>query len=76
MAPVRFERTTNGLCLPLRLSPRSDRVRICGLDYLFALRVCHLVSTPSALVTRLGSGLPSRFRNLGFPEFDRFYKRA
>jgi len=24
----------------------------------------------------LGSGLPSRFRGLGFPEFGRFYKRA
>ena len=46
-------------------------------DFLFALRVCHQVSTPSPLeLPELGSGLPSRFRNLGFPEFDRFYKRT
>jgi hypothetical protein len=78
MAPVGFEPTTNGLCLPLRLSPRSDppQVGVCGPDYLFTLRVCRLVSTPSSLSARLGSGLPYRFRNPGFPEFDRFYKRA
>jgi hypothetical protein len=45
MAPVGFEPTTNGLCLPLRLSPRCrlGRIRVCGLDYLFTLRVCRFV---------------------------------
>jgi hypothetical protein len=78
MAPVGFEPTTNGLCLPLRLSPRSDppEAEVCGPDYPFTLRVCRLVSTPSPLLARLGSGLPYCFRNPGFPEFGRFYKRA
>jgi hypothetical protein len=77
MAPVGFEPTTNGLCLPLLLSQPSERhVRLCGLDYLFTLRVCRLVSTPSSPLATLGSGLPYCFRNLGFPEFDKFYKRA
>jgi len=55
---------------------RRLALEVCGLDYLFTLRVYRLVSTPSALNTRLGSGLPACLRNLGFPEFDRFYKRA
>lgn len=37
--------------------------------------------SPSSLSTflktsRLGSGLPYCFRNLGFPEFDEFYKQT
>ena len=66
------------------LRPIRDGVR--SLDYLFTLRVCHLVSTPSSHqvslgqtwpdLAMLGSGLPYRFRDPGFPEFDRFYKRA
>lgn len=56
---------------------RFGEIEVCGLDYLFTLRVCHLVSTPSSpRAARLGSGLPYRFRDVGFPEFDRFYKRA
>lgn len=55
---------------------RLTRVGLCGLDYLFTLRVYRLVSTPSSLWARLGSGLPYCFRNPGFPEFDRFYKCA
>ena len=47
--------------------------RVCGLDHPFTLRVCRLVSTPSA-VWQLGSGLACFLRSLAFPEFDRFYQ--
>lgn len=77
MPSVGFEPTTNGLCLPLRLSPRPARAGFRGLDFPFALRVCRQVSTPSPPRREgLGSGLPSRFRGLGFPEFGRFYART
>jgi hypothetical protein len=57
-----------------RRAPTDKAVGVCGLDFLFALRVRHQVSTPSTPGAWLGSGLPSRFRGLGFPEFDGFYK--
>lgn len=58
VAPVGFEPTTNGLCLPLRLSPRFDlAIEVCGLDYLFTLRVCRLVSTPSSSLVEAWLGI-------------------
>lgn len=47
--------------------------RVRGLDHPFTLRVCRLVSTPSA-VWQFGSGLACFLRSLAFPEFDRFYR--
>lgn len=46
--------------------------RVRGLDYTFTLRVCRLVSTPSAC-WRLGSGLAWLLPAVAFPEFGRFY---
>ena len=78
VAPVGFEPTTNGLCLPLRLSPRFDlynRSLWSGLSLHFTCLPFSLY-TFLILVIRLGSGLPYRFHNLGFPDFDRFYKQT
>ena len=44
-----------------------------SLLYASAIKSLHL---PHRRAVGLGSGLPSRFRDLGFPEFDRFYKRT
>jgi hypothetical protein len=75
-----LEPRTNGLCLLLRLSPRTGaRARTVFVVWTFsslyasAVKSLHL---PRAEAAGLGSGLPSRFRGLGFPEFDRFYKRT
>jgi hypothetical protein len=60
-----------------RRAPLEEQEEFCSLDFLFALSVCRQVSTPSTPeAAGLGSGLPYRFRNLGFPEFDRFYKHT
>jgi hypothetical protein len=73
-----LEPRTNGLCLPATAFAVFDFVTNQSLWSGLSLRFMRL---PLSLYTflaraRLGSGLPSGFRRLGFPEFDRFYKRT
>src|SRR5262245_48508752 len=68
MAPVGFEPTTNGLCLPLRLSPRSKSSLWSGLSLHFtclpfSLYTFLMFPTRNTGLVRLGSGLPSHFRD-------------
>ena len=68
-----FEPLTKGLCLP---PTAFAALSICGLDFPFALRASLQVSTHSDKISRLCSGLSYCFRNLDFPEFEKFYKHT
>ena len=67
----------NGLCFTTTASPLREWTEfvVWTFSSLYAspIKSLHL---PHPQAAGLGSGLPSRFRDLGFPEFDRFYKRT
>ena len=55
-------------------APRAGGVSWSGLSLRFTRLPSSLYTFPAG--AGLGSGLPSRFRGLGFPEFGRFYGRT
>jgi hypothetical protein len=58
-------------------APRPRGVSWSGLSLRFTRLPSSLYTFRAASrAARLGSGLPYRFRDLGFPEFGRFYARA
>jgi hypothetical protein len=59
-----------------RRAPPCGQSLWSGLSLRLKRLPLSLYTFPAGERTGLGSGLPSRFRVAGFPEFDRFYKRT